>query len=99
MSSFLGKVIAISRGASGIGLATAKLLTSQGAKVSISDIDEKALEEYIVAEAFKSSTGDIVPLNRIGKPQEVASLIAFLLSDDAAFITGTVQVIDGGVAA
>jgi 2-keto-3-deoxy-L-fuconate dehydrogenase len=53
----------------------------------------------MIDEAFKSSTADIVPLNRVGKPQEVASLIAFLLSDDVAFITGTVQVIDGGVAA
>ncbi len=37
-----------------------------------------------------------VPLGRLGKPEEVASLFAFLASDDAAFITGQALVIDGG---
>lgn len=36
------------------------------------------------------------PLGRLGQPQEVAKLVAFLLSDEAAFITGSLQVIDGG---
>lgn len=49
--------------------------------------------------ALASSTGQIVPLNRIGSPSEVANLVVFLLSDDAAYITGTVQVVDGGAAA
>ena len=53
----------------------------------------------MVEAAMSNSTGDVVPLNRIGRPEEVASLVAFLLGDDAAYITGTVQVIDGGVAA
>jgi NAD(P)-dependent dehydrogenase (short-subunit alcohol dehydrogenase family) len=37
------------------------------------------------------------PIGRMGTPAEVASLIAFLCSDEAAFITGSAYDIDGGV--
>ena len=37
-----------------------------------------------------------VPMGRLGKPEEVAALLAFLASDEAKFITGQCFVIDGG---
>lgn len=39
------------------------------------------------------------PIGREGQPEEIASTIAFLLSDDASFITGVVLPVDGGKAA
>lgn len=39
------------------------------------------------------------PLGRIGQPEEVANLVAFLVSEQAQFITGSLQLIDGGYTA
>jgi len=36
------------------------------------------------------------PVGRIGKAEEIAALAAYLASDEAAFTTGTIHMIDGG---
>ncbi|MHA6205954.1 SDR family oxidoreductase [Dyella soli] len=38
----------------------------------------------------------LVPMKRLGKPEELAAAIAFLLSDDAGYITGQTLFVDGG---
>jgi NAD(P)-dependent dehydrogenase (short-subunit alcohol dehydrogenase family) len=43
-----------------------------------------------------ASEAALQPLGRLAQPQEVAALCYFLASDDAKFITGSLQVIDGG---
>ena len=40
-----------------------------------------------------------IPLGRPGEPEDVASVVAFLASDDARFVTGANLPVDGGVSA
>ena len=48
-------------------------------------------------EEWKQRAIEATPLRRMGKPEEIAYAVAFLASDEAAFITGEVLTVDGGL--
>ncbi len=52
-----------------------------------------------VSSAAAAESQRMIPMGRWGKPEEIANVVGFLASDDAAYITGVTIVVDGGRAA
>lgn len=57
---------------------------------------ETAMTE-VLPEKAKEAFIQMIPMGRAGKPEDIANVIKFLLSDDASYITGQVINIDGGM--
>jgi 3-oxoacyl-[acyl-carrier protein] reductase len=51
----------------------------------------------VLSKEQKQAVLKATPLGRFGKPEEVAYAVSFLASDEAAFITGAVLTVDGGL--
>jgi NAD(P)-dependent dehydrogenase (short-subunit alcohol dehydrogenase family) len=70
--------------------------------VSPGSIDTPGLSELLasadVGEQRKKMIANSVPLGRFGTPEEIATAVVFLASDDSSYITGTELFVDGGFA-
>jgi 3-oxoacyl-[acyl-carrier protein] reductase len=83
-----------------IGLTKATARELAGQNITCNAISPGFIETDILA-ASEESTRDaqrqLVPLKRFGKPEEVAALAVYLASAEAAYVTGQVFAIDGGL--
>jgi len=64
-----------------------------------STIRSSIIEPYLQDENAKKVLESTFPLRRIGEPEDIAGAVAYLSSDDARWITGSVIMVDGGVSA
>ncbi|WP_407398613.1 SDR family NAD(P)-dependent oxidoreductase [Anaerovibrio sp.] len=62
-------------------------------------LTEKQLEQYPDRETALREMKSVYPLGKIGTPEEIAGVIEFLCSDDAAFVNGAIWSVDGGITA
>ncbi|WP_113923573.1 SDR family NAD(P)-dependent oxidoreductase [Cognataquiflexum aquatile] len=92
----------------GVGIMRATSVEAAPRKIRVNSVHPSPVDNRMMRsleEGFSPGKGAAVkkqleltiPLGRYAKPIEIAKLVLFLASDDSQFITGTTQVIDGGI--
>jgi NAD(P)-dependent dehydrogenase (short-subunit alcohol dehydrogenase family) len=96
-----GAYTTIKAGIAGLTRVLAGELGPRGIRVNAiapGSVPTPATEGFVTPEQYEQRAKNI-PLRRNGTPEDVAQAVAFLLSDEAAFINGAMLAIDGGIIA
>ena len=80
-------------------IAAAKALAIELAKrrITVNCVAPGIIETEMTEDVPEDHVMDMIPARRFGKPEEVASLVAYLFSDDAAYLTRQVISVNGGM--
>jgi 3-oxoacyl-[acyl-carrier protein] reductase len=67
-------------------------------KITVNCVAPGLIDTDMLSQLPRDDLAKMIPMRRLGEPREVAKLVGFLASDDAAYITGQVISINGGLA-
>jgi NAD(P)-dependent dehydrogenase (short-subunit alcohol dehydrogenase family) len=111
-AALAGRAGAVTGAASGIGRATVLALVAAGADVLVADVDAAGGEETVaLAEgpgraSFFAADPNLRglieaghPIGRLGRSEEIADTVVWLVSDASSFVTGQPILVDGGYTA
>jgi 3-oxoacyl-[acyl-carrier protein] reductase len=80
-----------------IGATKALALELAKRRITVNCVAPGLIDNVQMAEQDKDRILEMIPVRRLGKPEEVAALVAYLMSDLAAYVTRQVISIDGGL--
>lgn len=107
---FLGSVVGMSGQAGQINYAASKAGVIGMARSISRELGSRSITANVVAPGFietdmtaglpddlREQVKKFVPLQRLGKPEDVAAVVSFLASEDSSYVTGAVIPVDGGL--
>lgn len=107
---FLGSVVALGGGPGQINYASSKAGVIGMARSITRELGSRSITSNVVAPGFietdmtadlpddlRKKAKEFIPLQRLGKAEDVAAVVSFLASEDSAYVSGAVIPVDGGM--